>query len=261
MHATEAYVRDLVERGRYHFTTEDAVRGVGGDRQSVVRALYRLVAKGDLATPQRGFYVAVPPEYRSLGCLPGEQFIPQLMERAGEPYHVALLSAAQLHGAAHQRPQTLQVMLGKPRRSIECGKVRVDFHVRRDVERAGVVTMNTPRGDMRVATPETTALELVGYERHAGGLDTVATVLTELVEKLDPELLVQEAKKLPVAWSQRLGFLLDLAASGGITGPLQQYVREHARRVAPLDPSASRTGAERARSWKLAVNVDIEIDL
>jgi predicted transcriptional regulator of viral defense system len=260
VYGARAYIRDLVERGRYHFTAEEAVRGVGGARNSVVRALHRLVAKGDLATPQRGFYVAVPPEYRSLGCLPGEQFIPQLLERADEPYHVTLLSAAQLHGAAHQRPQSLQVMLKRPRPPIECGKVRIDFYVRRDLERAGIVTMNTPRGLVRVASPETTALELVGYESQAGGLDAVATVLRELAEKLDPEILVQEAAKLPLAWAQRLGFLLDLAASGGITGPLQQYVREHARRVAPLDPSASRTGAGRSRPWKIAINADIEVD-
>jgi predicted transcriptional regulator of viral defense system len=261
MGRTQSYVRGLVEQGRYHFTAEEAVRGVGGTRTSVVRALHRLLAKGDLASPQRGFYVAVPPEYRSLGCLPGEQFVPQLMERAGEPYHVALLSAAQLHGAAHQRPQSFQVMLKKPRSPIECGKVRIDFYVRRNLERAHIVTMNTPRGHVRVASPETTALELVGYERHAGGLESVTTVLTELAEKLDPEILVREAAKLPLAWAQRLGFLLDLAAAGGITGPLQQYVREHARRVAPLDPSASRTGAERSRPWKIAINADIEVDL
>ena len=48
------------------------------------------------------------------------------------------------HGAAHHRPQRFQVMVGKPRSSIECGKVVVDFHVRRDFRQVATVTMNTP---------------------------------------------------------------------------------------------------------------------
>ena len=236
MGGVREYARGLREQGRHHFTTEEAVQAVGGDRHAVVRALNRLKARGELATPQRGFYVAVPPEYRSLGCLPAEQFVPQLMEMAGEPYHVALLSAAQLHGAAHQRPQRFQVMLRKPRASVECGRVSVDFFVRSDLERAAVVIMNTPRGHICVSSPEATALELVGYERHAGGLDNVATVLADLAESLDPELLVEEARKLPMAWTRRLGFLLDLVEAGKVSGSLQSYVRTHARRVAPSSP-------------------------
>ncbi|RLA20598.1 MAG: hypothetical protein DRQ56_02820 [Gammaproteobacteria bacterium] len=47
---------------------------VGNDRKLVTRALNRLILKGELASPQRGFYVIVPPEYQQLGCLPAEQF-------------------------------------------------------------------------------------------------------------------------------------------------------------------------------------------
>jgi len=45
--------------------------------------------------PYRGFYVIVSPEYRSLGCRPAEQFIPDLMEYLGEVYYAGLLSAAE----------------------------------------------------------------------------------------------------------------------------------------------------------------------
>jgi hypothetical protein len=49
--------------------------------------------------------VIVPPEYRRIECLAADHFVPQLMEHLGEWYYVALLSAAELHGAAHQRPK------------------------------------------------------------------------------------------------------------------------------------------------------------
>ena len=261
MGAITKYIQGLLQRGQHYFTTEDATRALGADRRTVARALGRLKAKGELATPQRGFYVAVLPEYRSLGCLPAEQFVPQLMENAGEPYHVALLSAAQLHGAAHQKPQRFQVIVRRPRAPIECGRVRVDFHVRRDLERTATVTMNTPRGHMYVSSPETTALELVGYARHAGGLDNVATVLAELAESVGPERLVREARKAPLAWVQRLGYLLDLVEASDVANVLQPYVQERARRAAPLDASAPRTGAERSRRWRIAINTDVEADL
>jgi hypothetical protein len=38
-------------------------------------------------------------------------------------------------------------------------------------------------------------------------------------------------------------------------------VREHARRVAPLDASSSRTGAERSERWRIAINTHVEVDL
>jgi hypothetical protein len=44
------------------------------------------------------------------------------MRRLDLAYYAGLLSAAQLHGAAHQRPQEFQVFLAKNRRPIRCGR-------------------------------------------------------------------------------------------------------------------------------------------
>lgn len=261
MGAVAKYIDALLQSGRYHFTTEEAANATGGDINSVARALHRLKAKGVLAMPYRGFYISVPPEYRSLGCLPPEQFVPQLMDSLGEPYHVALLSAAQYHGAAHQRPQRFQVMVSKPRPSIKCGKVHVDFFVRKDLGRASTVDMKTQRGFMKVSSPETTALELIGYAKNSGGLGNVATVLAELAESIDAEKLAKEAEKSPLAWSQRLGYLLELVDQGDAATELEALVAERAERVAPLDASKSRTGAERSGLWRLAINTKVEPDL
>lgn len=260
MSAVAKYIKHLLERGQHHFTTDDAVQAVGVERKPLSRALKRLIAKGELASPQRSFYVIVPPEYKVLGCLPAEQFIPHLMEKVGEPYYVGLLSAAQLHGAAHHRPQRFQVMVPKPRSPIECGKVYVEFHVRKDLELVATVLMNSPRGPVRVSSPEATALDLVGYAKHAGGLDNVATVLVDLGETMGAEQLVEEAAKAPLAWSQRLGFLLELAEVGEVASVLLQYVQKHAKRVTPLDASLPRTGSKRSKPWRIAVNTDVEAD-
>ena len=260
MSAVAKYIKGLLERGQHHFTTEEVVRALGGGRSAISRALRRLMVKGELASPQRGFYMVVPPEYRVLGCLPPEQFIPQLMERTGDIYHVGLLSAAQFHGAAHHKPQRFQVMVGKPRPAIECGRIHVDFHVRRDLEHVSTISKNTPRGTVRISSPEATAFELVGYVKHAGGLDTVATVIMELAEVIDAGRLAEEAVKCPLAWSQRLGFLLERVGADTIAEALFPHVEKQARRVTPLDASLPRTGSHRSKRWLIAVNTDVEAD-
>ena len=62
MSAVAKYIEELLRRGQHHFSTEEAVEALDGSRGAIVRALSSLKAKGELATPQRGFYVAVPPE-------------------------------------------------------------------------------------------------------------------------------------------------------------------------------------------------------
>lgn len=132
-------------------------------------ALHRLARQGLVAHPAHGFYVIVPPEYRRLGCLPADQFIPALMEQLGLGYYVGLLSAAQYHGAAHHRPQEFQVVTGTKRRGIACGAARVVFVVRKRLADVPTQPFNTPRGTIRVSTVEATAVDLIGYPHHVGG--------------------------------------------------------------------------------------------
>jgi predicted transcriptional regulator of viral defense system len=255
------FIVGLAARGRHHFTTEEAAAALGSSLPAVRAALRRLKAKGEIADPFRGFHVIVPPEYRRLGSLPADQFVPQLMQHLREPYYAALLSAAELHGAAHQRPQKFQVMVKSNRRAIECGEVRVQFFARRDMESSSVVEMKTPRGLLRVASPETTALELVGYADQSGGLDNVASVLAELVEAIDPAKLTSEAERSPIVWVQRLGYLLDLTEHRDLADTLVPSVVARAKDVPPLIRARSRSGAPRDKRWKLALNATVEPDL
>ena len=256
-----AMVRDLAAQGRYHFTTQAAFEALGGSLVGVRAALRRLKQKGDLATPYRGFHVIVPPEYRRLGCLPADQFVPQLMEHLGLGYYAALLSAAQYHGAAHQQPQLFQVMVQRNRPPIACGEVRVAFVARRNLNEIPVVERNTPRGPIRVSTPEATAFDLIGYAHHAGGLGNVATALAELGETLAADRLGDLAPLSPVAWAQRLGHLLELVGLADRTGLLEAYVQMAARETVALDPRRDVQQGERDGRWKLAVNARVESDL
>jgi predicted transcriptional regulator of viral defense system len=224
-------------------------------------ALHRLARQGLIASPARGFYVVVPPEYRSLGCLPADQFIPALMKRLDMPYYAGLLTAAQYHGAAPQRPQQFQVFLTRTRRPIACGKVRVAFMVRKRVRDVPVQTFNTPRGTVMVSTPEATAVDLVGYQHRAGGLAAVATVLAELAEQIDAEKFPVAAATAPVAWVQRLGYLLEHVGAGEKATNLRAYVRTHARESTRLQPNAPHRKGRWHEDWKLHINANVKADL
>jgi predicted transcriptional regulator of viral defense system len=254
------YLEDLASQGRYHFTTTSAVEALGVSEVAVRAQLRRLKQRGWIASPLRSFHVIVPPEYRRVGCLPAEEFVDQLMAQLGEPYYVGLLSAAARHGAANQRPQGLQVMVPKNRPRVECGQARIVFVARGDLERMSVTTFNTARGTVRFATPEVTALELVGYPRQAGGLSNVATVLSELGESIDRDELAATAALCPVGWSQRLGYLLELVEHQRLADALESFVAKNASSYAPLRRAAAVAGAERVPKWKLLVNADAEPD-
>jgi predicted transcriptional regulator of viral defense system len=255
------YIEQLATAGRYSFTRHEAQAALAVSGSAAGLALNRLAKQGFIASPARGFYTIVPPEYRALGCLPAEQFVPDLMQRLKRRYYVALLSAAEFHGAAHQRPQALQVFLEGQRRPIVCGRVRVTFLVRKHLGEVSVQTVNTPRGVVVVSTPEATALDLVGYEQQAGGLNRVATVLSELAERIDAERLAAAANAAPIVWAQRLGHLLQQLGAADKTGPLQEHVGASAQKATPLAPGRPFRHSRRDTTWKVYVNADIEGDL
>ena len=255
------YVSELAASGRYDFSSREARSALGVSAAAAKLALNRLAKQKLIASPARGSYVIVPPEYRSLGCLPADQFIPALMKRLSLLYYAGLLSAGQYHGAAHQRPQEFQVFLAKNRRPIQCGAVRVAFMARKRLTDVPVQSFNTPRGTVLVSSPEATALDLVGYTHHAGGFNQVATVLSELAERIDPEKLAGVAPTAPVAWAQRLGYLLDHLGFAVKTPALKDYVRAHAKQSTVLLTKAPHKRSRRNRGWKLYVNVNVETEL
>lgn len=255
------YIEHLQVNGRLVFTTDEIVRTLEKSVPAVRAQLRRLKEKGQIADPFRGFHVVVPPKYRRLGCLPADHFVPQLMDHLGEPYYVALLSASAYYGAAHQKSQVFQVMVAKARRSIGCGGVRVDFVARRDMSDTLVYERNTPASVIRVASAAATALELVGYVEHCGYLDNVATVLAELSEAIEGEALETEARRAPVAWVQRLGYLLALVDYEELAGCLERVLAARQVFTVPLAPWASMEGAERDSRWRVAVNTKVEPDV
>ncbi len=253
-------IADLAAHGRYHFTSSELHSALGVSKAAVRQALSRLASKGEIASPARGFYVIVPPEYKRLGCLPADQFIPALMDQRNIRYYVGLLSAAQYHGAAHHRPQEFQVVVEKNRPAIACGAVRVIFVARRNLAAVPVEKFNNPRGTVIASTVEATAIDLVGHMHRAGGVDRVAGLLSELGEDMDPECLIDAAKSASILWAQRLGYLLEHVGAEYRVLPLKEHVQQHARNYTKLLPGVDAVGAPRSKDWRLLVNARFDAD-
>jgi predicted transcriptional regulator of viral defense system len=256
-----AFIQDLAAKGRSCFSFEDIEKLKSSTPMAIKAALRRLQKKGEIAMPYRGFYVIVPPEHRAVGCLPPEHFIPDMMDHLSEVYYAGLLSAAEYHGAAHQRPQVFQVVVAKSRRPIRCGKVRVEFIFRKNAAKVPTEPRNTPAGVLKIATPEATALDLIGYVGHCAGLDNVATVLAELAEKIDADRLLQIAKLSPIAWVQRLGYLLDMVGSHEKAEGIARYIQEKQPVRTPLAPALGVKGAKMESRWRVFVNAEVESDV
>jgi predicted transcriptional regulator of viral defense system len=256
-----AFVDALQARGRYTFTRAEAARPRAITDLALEAALRRLKKRGRIANPRRGFYVVVPLEYREAGCPPASWFIHDLMRFFGQPYYVGLLSAAAIHGAAHQQPMVFQVITDRTTRPARAGRVWIDFHKSRNVKRAPVVEIQTETGSMRVSTPEATAFDLVRFLAAAGHASNVATVLSELSEKLDPAALAKIADSYAAPEVQRCGYLLEQLGEQDLAKPLADWLAKRRYRAIPLVPG-KRVGKIAAdRKWRVLPNERLEVDL
>lgn len=257
-----SWVDSLQSEGRYTFTSSEAISALGGKKIAFKRAAARLTRKGRLIIARRGFYVIVTLEYQSIGSPPPSWYIDTLMKEWKHPYYVGLLSAAAIHGAAHQKPQEFQVVTNIRLRPLRVGRGKVHFFVKSSLTITPATAVKTETGLMQVSTPEATALDLVRYATSVGGLDHVATVLAELSERIDPQALIKLAKKEPESSVvQRLGYLLDHVGASRVATPMATWLARQKPSMAALRPEKNPKARHKRNRWNLVVNEKIETDL
>ena len=256
------YSQGLLTKGRCTFSSPDAQKALNLNDSPLKQALIRARKKGFIFTPYPGFNVVIPPEYRSIGSLPVEEYIPYLMQYVGDSYYAGLLTAAEYHGAAHQRPQIFQIITSKKHRMIKSVGMHVSFHKSKYVNVFPTEIRNTNRSQIRVSTPEATAFDLVVFYRSSGGLGHVATVLSELAEVIKPEKLVVVCDLMgEIQPAQRLGYILDLIGFKELTVLLNEAVKKRVRDFTKLHPHSDKAEAKKNQKWKIFVNANIEADL
>lgn len=154
--------------------------------KTIANTLSRLVKRGTLALLAKGFYCVIPPQYALQGVLPPSYYVNQLMGYYDKPYYVGLLSAAVFWGAAHQRPQQFSIMTSPPkfRRSQNRNSILL-WYYRQSIPEEFLLEKNTETSAVKYSSAELTAIDLVQYEQHIGGLSRASTVLSELLESTD----------------------------------------------------------------------------
>lgn len=262
----QKWIKDRAIHGYPTFSIED-VREVGmySSEQILQNELSRLCANNTIANVYRGFYVIFPVQYMLRGSIPATYYIDQLMVYLQKPYYVCMLSAAELLGAAHQRPQQFSVMTTFPkRRIVSTRNVTIDWFYREQLPEDALVTRNTETGIIRISNPLLTAADLVQYQQHVGGLSRVATILAELAEQMDImnqfAPLASLVKK--VTW-QRLGYLLEhVVEERGVADDLHERLSSIPGTLIymPLSTSAPDDTSERDSRWKININVEVDID-
>jgi predicted transcriptional regulator of viral defense system len=255
------FVNALPAMGRYTFNREEIARSFGKSDAAIKLALNRLQKKGKVVSPRRGFFVVVPEQYGQVGAPPPIWFIDALMKDWQSDYYVGLLSAADLYGASHQQPQEFQVICDTPHKTIHLARYRIHFFKKWNVQDTPVEKRNTPTGQIAVSTPEATALDLVRYYESAGYYNNVATVLSELSEKMTGRSLVSASKRgVELAVVQRLGYLLDILEKPKLADPLYDWLNTMSPRMTPLRPDVDSKQALADKRWRLYVNEQIEPD-
>lgn len=251
------WVDDQQSQGRYSFTWNDIKTDLELGRGALEEALRRLKESGRLVSPYQRFYVVVPLEYRRTGAPPPSWYVDDLMGAMRRSYYVGLLTAASLHGSAHQRPQEFQVVTDRSTRARTVGRARLRFFVRRNLGEAAVERRKTETGSMRVSTAEQTALDLLRYVYACGHLGNVATVLDGLAPELDPARLVEVAPNTETADVQRLGYLLEKLGHADRIEPLRRWLEERGSSRVPLRRGGPRDASLLDHAWRVYVDADV----
>ena len=260
------WINEKPPRGRYTFTHDEVVTAFPDMAAgTMARALTREVSKGRIISPLRGFYVIVPEEYLLRGTVPQSVYMDDMMQHLGRKYYVALLSAAQMHGAAHQAPMTYCVMIEPPTMRDKKGdRYQTQFFCKSHIQEMYLEKRQTRTGYLWVSSPELTAVDLITYQAKVGSVTRASTVLAELVEKTDFGRLGREfVETVPVSSLQRLGYIFEevLEEREAADAVYDLLKRAGAQlQAVPLKAGKTVAGCEKNEKWKVMVNVEIEID-
>ncbi len=267
------YLKDLRKSGRLSFTVDEAASDLGISKLNTLSSICRIKKRGEIISPAKGFYVIIPPEHQLQGCLPAAQLVPILMQHLQVNYYAGLLSAAMYHGATHQKPNSFQVISDKQiRKSLKFGQVNIDVIYKKSLANLPLKEIAVDSGYLKISSPELTSMDLLLYPERSGGLNHIATVLSELTESIDLKKLIELAKiSNQKFWLQKLGYILEkidvenLEHKQEIINGLQDYLSSDKKLVAknfvPLAPEIPIKGYPRCKKWMIIENTSIESDL
>ena len=250
----------LQSKGRQTFTLEEAIDQLKVSRKTMLEILSRLGRSGRILTITRGLYALIHPSERVHGIRP-LHIINAFMRYTQLPYYVGLLSAADFWGAAHHKPQVLQVIVAEQRLLRRLGNLRIELHTQKDFPKKGIVEKTIESGYFSISSIELTALDLLTYQSACGGIDNVCLIINDLKSELDVKKIMVLGKEYDVFSSiQRLGFLLEsFSEKLEFLEELKEWVIKRKPSPILLVPTTPRSGKLHP-DWKVVGNVKVELE-
>ncbi len=263
------YLNDIRSKGQRSFSIDQLINDLEVSYEAAKSGLYRLSHDKKIISPAKGLYVILPPEYLLLGSLPAQELVPILMNYLNADYYVGLLSAANYYGASHQKSGNFQIITNKRmNNNFTFGQIKLEIIYKKSLNLSPKQNIAVPTGYLNIATPELVIMDLFLYPRKSGGLNHIATILSELVDAIDPEKLIALAKLTKEKfWLQRLGYILEKIETMNdkkqqkIIDKVCFYLKDNMRGYLALDGSIAITGMKRNDKWHIAENTTIESDL
>jgi predicted transcriptional regulator of viral defense system len=262
------WIEDLPKKGQITFSKEEIVKQFPHlTSHNIQNTLNRLVLKKKIQSVWRGFWVVVPVEYGLKGIVDPIEYIAQLMNFLGQNYYIGLLSAAAIHGAAHQQPMELMLVVGSNHlREKLKNDVKITFVSKKEIPIQYLQQITVKSGYIPVSTPELTAIDLLLYVKNAGGINRVATILSELAEVIDFEKVSADFFQIAnTADIQRLGYLLEILGFDDIADKLFQKSQEVNLKFRNYSLCSNKKEMHISeyqinKKWKIIINETIEID-
>lgn len=253
----------LLSRGQVTASTEEIAELLGIPTSQVRHRLRPQITKNLMFSPARGLWIPIPPQFRTWGSTPALDFIDPLMRHLNREYYVGWLSAAEVFGASHQRPQVTQVATDRQLKPISTGRARIEFYFHQHFVDLLRQRLQTNTGKIWISTPELTLLDLVDAPTRGGGLSNVATVIHDLSQevRIKTSEIIKIANLFPAVALRRLGYLAELTDSRIDLDVLHKAVNNNPlKRNALLSPLADRKGHVNTK-WNLILNEMVEPEL
>lgn len=261
----EDYIAQVQSEGKLYFTLEDLKRKFDANYETAIKfSLNKIFRKGKIVSAYKGFYIIVPPEYRSRKVIPPELFIDQLFAYLEREYYVGLLSAATMHGASHQQVMEYFVIIDKPAiRTTKVENLKINYVVKKSIPQKGIDKRKTDAGYINISNPELTAIDLIAYQNRVGGINRVSTVLYELSESISPAGLNEFLNDdVPISVLQRLGYIFDVVLKQkDLAVEIKNFLSDKKIFRIPLKPGYKKVGFEVNEDWKVIQNIKIVTDI
>jgi predicted transcriptional regulator of viral defense system len=260
------WIRNLEINGTNTFSVEEVRENFPDiSEQNLKNSLRRFTLRNRIVSVYRGFYVITPPHYAAKGIIAPTYYIDQLMQYIAKPYYISLLNAAVFFGAAHQRSQRFSVTTIYPSANVSKTKNNIlDWIYRKEIPEKFLQTKNSETGTIRFSNPELTAIDLIQFEKHIGGLSRAATVLEELTEQTDFSKVSNELFEFTsVSVIQRLGFILEnILEQTEQANVLYDKLQTYGKRLnyVPLSTRFQKGNFLKDTRWKININTQIETD-